>query len=544
MNTSYDAIVLGAGPNGLAAAAYLSAAGQRVAVIEQDVETGGGLATQELSGYRLNHHATYMLMAELLPPYRDFGLRERGVDFIRPKVQTAFLFERQQSLLLYSDPAGSEASVEALSPGDGARFRRMYDEFEQMCEAFLLPASYVPPLPPLDQTIALDQAGELGRRISEISEMSPREVIASYEFRDPRIEAAFLYLATMFGLEASEGGIGFLVPIYVSRMMKAALVRGGSHQLASALRRTIEEHAGEILTSTALQEILVREERAIGVRVLSRDGAAELHANTVVSTLNPQQTFLDLMPRDRVTALLSDTAAAWEWEPTSLFLFNQGIVGDPPIYECYPDDASRALMAVMGYETPNDVIEHQEAVAAGDRSHLAGHGSVPSLFDPLMVPDHVPFGPHHVLRWECCAPYEADWSIEASREFAEQRYDFWCRYAPNLKQAQSRVRITWTPRDIETHLPTMRRGSIKHGAYTSLQMGYNRPLPECSGYRTPIAGLYLAGSSVHPGGMVTMGAGYNAARVVARDIGAELLPEPEMVRQARERGYLESEEQA
>jgi phytoene dehydrogenase-like protein len=540
MSHSYDAIVIGAGPNGLTAAAYLAAAGKKVVVVESNVETGGGLVTQELSGYRLNHHATYMLMAELLPPVRDLDLRDRGVDFIRPEVQAAFLFEGRRCLLVYADPARTQASVEALSPGDGARFRRMADEFEEMCDAFLLPASYAPPLPPLEQTIALSQADELGERIAEISELAPCDVIDRYEFRDPRVRAAFLYLGTLFGLEADEGGMGFLLPIYVARMMKAALVRGGSHQLASALRRIIEEHGGEVLTATPVEAILVEGDRAAGVRLAGR---GELRADAVVSTLNPKQTFLELIQPQTIERELGETVAAWEWERTSLFVFSDGILGEPPVYAGFPEDANRALLAVMGYETPEDVIDHQREAAAGDRSRLAGHGSVLSLFDPLMAPSHVPFGPHHLLRWESWAPFDADWGVAASKSYRDQCYDFWCRYAPNLKEARSRVCVTWTPRDIEAHLPTMTRGSIKHGAYTSLQMGYNRPLPECSAYRTPIPGLYVAGSSVHPGGMVTMGPGYNAARVVAEDLGASLPPEPEMVRRARERGYFESGEE-
>jgi phytoene dehydrogenase-like protein len=539
VSADYDIIVLGAGPNGLAAAAYLAAAGKRVALIERGVETGGGLVTQELAGFRLNHHATYMLMAELLPPYRDLDLPARGVQFVRPDVQAAFLFDAPHSLILYTDPERTQASIEALSPPDGDRFRRMYDEFDEMCEAFLLPATYAPALPPLEQTVALSRTDELGERIAEISEMAPWEVVERYGFRDPRVHAAFLYLATMFGLEAEEGGIGFLVPIYVSRLMKAALVRGGSHQLASALRRAIEEHGGEVLTASPAEEILVEDGRAVGVRVSTR---GKLTAEAIVSTLNPEQTFLDLIPRGGVEAELRESLGAWEWERTSLFLFNDGIVGEPPAYDGYSEDASRALFAVMGYDSPETVIDHQNEVTRGDRSRIAGHGSVPSLFDPLMVPAHIPFGPHHVLRWESWAPFDADWSRAATEAYQRECFDFWCHYAPNLKRANSRIRVVWTPRDIEAHLPTMKRGSIKHGAYTSLQMGYNRPVPECSAYRTPIDGLYVAGSSVHPGGMVLMGSGYNAARVVAEDLGVPLWEEPEMVRRARERGYLEDEE--
>jgi phytoene dehydrogenase-like protein len=321
--------------------------------------------------------------------------------------------------------------------------------------------------------------------------------------------------------------------------MKAALVRGGSHQLASALRRTIEEHGGQVLTATPVTELLIEGGRAVGAR--SADGR-EFRASAVVSTLNPEQTFGELIRQEGVEEELREALRAWEWERTSLFLFNDGVLGEPPRYEGYPEDADRALIAVMGYESPEDVIDHQNRVADGDRSQVAGHGSVPSLFDPLMVPGHVPFGPHHVLRWECWAPFDGDWGKEAAEEYRRECFDFWCRYAPNLARANSRIRVIWTPRDIEAHLPTMKRGSIKHGAYTSLQMGYNRPVPECSAYRTPIDGLYLAGSSVHPGGMVIMGPGYNAARAVAQDLGAPLWEEPEMVQRARARGYLEPAE--
>ena len=537
----HDVIVIGAGPNGLTAAAYLAAGGKRVAVIERNVETGGGLATQEISGFRMNHHATYMLMGDLLPPVGDFDLRSRGVDFITPDVQSAFLFDDASSLIVHADSRKTEASVEALSPGDGARFRRMYDEFAQMCEAFLIPATYVPPVAPVDQTVALQRADALGERIAEISDMAPFELIEQYEIRDPRVQAAILYLATCFGLEAEEGGLGFLVPIYVSRMMNASLVRGGSHQLASALRRTIEENGGQVHTCSAVERILIEDGRAVGVEVLGR---GEIRAGTVISTLNPEQTFIDLLPGDLLPTDVAEGIANWEWEATSLFVFNDGIIGEAPVYEGYPDEANRALLTVMGYQRPEDVLDHQREVAAGDRSRIAGHGSTLSLFDPLMVPGHVPLGPHHLLRWECWAPYDVDWSRTATDEYTRRCAEFWARYAPNLAAANSRTRIAWTPRDVEALLPTMKRGSIKHGAYTSLQMGHNRPIPECSGYRTPIEGLYVGGASTHPGGMVIMGPGYNVARAVAEDIGVELPEEPEMVQRARARGYFDVDEES
>ncbi len=535
MSESYDAVVIGAGPNGLSCGAYLARAGAKVAVIERCVETGGGLVTQELSGFRLNHHALYMMLAELMPPYQELDLSSRGVSFVRPEVQAAFLFEGGKSLTLHLDAAESRRSVEALCQADGERFAVMYEEFGAMCQRFLIPATYFPPIPPIEQTQLLETSGELGSRIAAFSEMSPREVIDEYGFEDPRVKAAFLYLGMMFGIDADEGGLGFLLPIYVYRLMNNAIVRGGSHQLSSALRRSLEEDGAEVITGTAVDEILMEDGRATGVRL--GDGK-EIRCRAVVSTLNPVQTFTKLVPEGTFPEEVEDGAREWEWEEWSLFMVNSGIVGEAPHYEGYDESVDEALMVVMGYECPEDVIAHSEAAKAGSVDHMAGHATVPSLFDPLQAPNHVPFGTPHVLRWETWAPYDRDWLSERDA-FAERCMEFWAGYAPNLRERNTRVSVCWSPKDIETQLATMARGSIKHGAYTSLQMGYNRPLPDCSEYTTPVDGLFVAGASTHPGGMVIMGPGYNASRAVASALGIELpWPQLDSVRLACERGYL------
>src|SRR3989304_727748 len=87
-----DVIILGAGPNGLTCGAYLVRAGASVLIVERNRETGGGLATEEHGGFRWNYHATYMMLAELMPPYWDLELESRGVRFMRPEAQVAFLF--------------------------------------------------------------------------------------------------------------------------------------------------------------------------------------------------------------------------------------------------------------------------------------------------------------------------------------------------------------------------------------------------------------------------------------------------------------------
>lgn len=535
MKQSYDVLVVGAGPNGLCCAAYLAKAGAKVAVLEKNVETGGGLLTQELSGFKLNYHATYMLLGEKMPPVQDLDLASWGVSFTRPQVQAAFLYEDKSALLLYDSLEKNLASLQAFAPEDLASFERLYREFEQMCEAFLIPATYAPPLEPIEQVEALGNSDPLGKRINEISELSPKEVIESYGIKNPKLQGALLYLSSMFGLDPQEEGMGFLTPIYVCRLLQASLVRGGSHHLASSLRRVVEANGGEVITSADATCWKMDGGRVVGVETV--DGRV-FEAKAVVSTLNPQQTFLEMSPDGAMPQELREVAAEWLWDEVSLFVTNMGGVGEAPRYEGYPPDADRALNVVMGYESAEEVLGHFQQVREGKLpDKIAGHGSCLSLFDPLLVPDHVPYGPHQLLRFECWAPYEHPWE-KTKKRYADKLWELWAKYAPNILSFSSRTRVDWSPKDIENQIRTMKQGSIKHGAYISLQMGYNRPAPDCSHYRTPLPGLYLAGASVHPGGMVILGPGANAARVVAEELGLELWPEPEMVRQAVERGYL------
>ncbi len=531
-----DVVVIGAGPNGLTCGAYLARSGARVVVVERYVESGGGLTTQELSGFKLSSHAIYMLLAELMPPYQDLDLARHGVRFIRPEVQAAFLFD-DESLLLYSDPARSADSVARMSPGDEEAFSQLYDDFRRASEEFIVPATYVPPVEPLEQIELLEQAGGLGSWLNELAELTPAEVIHGYGFKDERVEAAIVYLASMFGLDPDAGGMGFLVPVYVHRLMQSALVSGGSHQLASALRRALEAGGGSVATTASVREVIVEEGRVRGVRL---DDGSEIRAPVVVSTLNPEQNFLELMDPEALYPGLAEAARVWEWDEASLFVANWGIVGEAPRYPGRPEDVNSALTVVMGLGGLRDVRDHYDAATKGRvPDGLLGHGMCPSLFDPLASARHLPqFGNTEVLRWECLASYDVDWEAEKS-VLAQAALQSWQRYAPNLADANVRVELPWSPKDIETHLPTMRRGSIKHGAYVSIQMGYNRPSADCSSYRTPIEGFYVAGASTHPGGMVLLGGGYNAARVVAEDMGLPIWwSVPPMVAQAIAKGYL------
>lgn len=532
-----DVIILGAGPNGLTCGAYLARAGARVLILERNRETGGGLATEEHGGFRWNYHATYMMLAELMPPYWDLELETRGVQFVRPAAQVAFLFQGGKSFTLYTDVEKSKRSIARLSEKDADTFGRMYGEFKEMSDQFIIPATYAPPVPPIDQ-IELLQKDALGKRIVEVSEMTPREVIEGYKFQDPRVAAAMLYLGIMWGIDPEERGLGFMVPLYVYRMCNAALVKGGSHTLSSGMQRGFIRDGGEIEESVQVQEIILENGQAKGVRLA--DGR-EFRASAVVSSLNPEQTFLQLCDPKKIPADLTDAARNWEWEGWSYFTSHIALKGEPPRYEGYDPEVNSALSVVIGYESPEDVLHHVEAAKGGRLpGRVAFHACCATLFDRLQAPTG-PFGPYHTLRLETWAPYQVqgkDWD-EMKADEGKKFFETWRRYAPNLSENRIIERVNWSPKDVERRLADMKRGSIKQGAYTQLQMGHLRPNTQCSNYETPVKGLFVCGSSVHPGGMVILGPGYNAARAVATSLGKKVWWDvPDSVRKARERGYL------
>ncbi|MFZ0888062.1 MAG: hypothetical protein WA005_06395 [Candidatus Binataceae bacterium] len=115
------------------------------------------------------------------------------------------------------------------------RYAALRDEVDRLCDAILIPATFVPPVEPVEQMILFRQSGALGDRMAEIFGMSPLEYVTSFGFSDGRVAAGLLYLSAMFGLEPEETEMGFMAPIYLSRLQHSALVRGGSHQLCSVL---------------------------------------------------------------------------------------------------------------------------------------------------------------------------------------------------------------------------------------------------------------------------------------------------------------------
>lgn len=510
-----DVVVIGGGPNGLMAAAYLSRAGLKTVLLERRHEIGGGLATEEtlFPGFYTNPHAVYHLMTDYMPVLRDFDLDRHGLTFIKPNAQTAALFRDGSSLLLSHQIEDTKDSIAKFSPRDARTFGQVMRKWRRVVEEVVAPGTYLPPLAPIDMIEALSRT-EAGEEALRLTEMSPVEIFDEL-FENDRVKMALLYLACMWGLSPHDSGLGFLVPMLVERGMNKAVCYGGSHKLAGSLSREIHRAGGTIIDNAEVTRILVEDGHVTGVEMF--DGRV-ITAKAVLSSLPPPQTFGGLVEDRWVPPELLRTAKQWEWDQWSFFTLTTATT-EAPKYTTDDPRVNDAFMAILGFDSTDELLDHWDTVLSGDvGAGVGGHATNETRYDPTLprVPGH------QVGFLQIHAPYDIEGGWKARHDdLAETLLETWRAYAPNLTRDKVVMMSAESPLDIETRLPNMVRGSIKHGHYDPLQMGVFRPHDSCIGGRAPIDGLYLCGASSYPGGLVIGGPGYIAAGSVVDDLGVD-----------------------
>lgn len=189
-------------------------------------------------------------------------------------------------------------------------------------------------------------------------------------------------------------------------------------------------------------------------------------------------------------------------------------------------------MVILGLE---NIGQFSDIVTAHERGQIPPTvmwGACPTLFDPSQAPPNR----HTAFMWEKL-PYAlqgdpANWDKEKDKH-GQDMLKLWSHYAPNLVEAEVVLdTFTRSPLDTERSFPNMRNGDLLIGSFANNQIGYNRPFAGAGQYRTPVQGLYLCGGSTHPGGNVTGLCGYNAARVIATDLGLKIWWQPPEVERA------------
>jgi len=273
VDATYDAIILGAGHNGLILQAYLGMAGLKTLTVERKAIAGGGLSTLEdprHPGFLHNTHAFFQRAITAMPWYADLELESRGAHYIEPELNVALLTGDGRALEWWTDIERTILSFAEFNRRDAETLRRWHEDFVPIVQDILVPESRSAPLPPEERRRLLERSSA-GRRLLEVSALSPLEFVHR-EFENPTIMAGLLFFNGLREVDLRVRGFGHHIAALLASPAKAQMSRGGTAALARALEAAVRASGGEIMLMAEPTRIMVENGRAVaGWRVVARD---------------------------------------------------------------------------------------------------------------------------------------------------------------------------------------------------------------------------------------------------------------------------------
>jgi phytoene dehydrogenase-like protein len=526
----YDAIVIGAGHNGLVAACYLARAGLRVLVLERRYVVGGACVTEEtFPGFKVST-AAYVNSLFHTKIVRDLRLADYGYEVL-PRNPSSFTpFPDGRSLLMSPDAELTWKEIAKFSKRDAER----YPQYEAMLER--VAAVIEPTLTMAPPDLQRPRPGDLrtllslGRAFRKLGDDAGEAVEVLTGAARPILDRWFeseelkgtVATDAIIGAMASPSMPGTAYVLFHHVMGEAGgargvwgYMRGGMGGVTQALAAAARDLGADIRCNAEVARILVSDGRAVGVALAEGD---EFHAPVVASNADAHVTFLRLLDPNELPAAFVADVERISFASASLKI--NVALAELPSFEAVPGTKPGPQHRGTIHICPDqDYIERafDEAKYGLPSSQPVLECTIPSVVDQTVAPP----GKHLMSMFVQYAPYELhDGSWDDRREaFADRCFDLLNEYAPNFKRAVIDRQVL-TPLDLE-RVFNLTGGNIFQGAMTPGQLFAFRPVPGYARYRTPLRGLYLCGAAAHPGGGVMGTPGFNAAREI---LGRRRLP--------------------
>jgi len=522
----HDAIVIGAGHNGLTNAAYLAMAGLDVLLLEKNPHIGG--ASVSLEKHKGWKYSNCSYVSSLLRPevYRSMNLAKYGLQIV-PYGGSATISQNGDYIGSYVDPDVSRREMARLSPRDANAKVRFDRDIMRQCRfirQFLLRTA---PDPTSFKPRDLMEMLHMGKTLLKMGEdviydmmrlytMSISEYLDEY-FEHPLIKAA----KAGSGIIGSAMGVMSPGTAYVllhhamgdvdGNMGAWGFARGGMGAIADAMAACFKDHGGHIRTESGVQQILVKNGKVTGVALENGD---ELYADIVVSNMTLPRTFLECMDSKDLEPEFVRRVRNFKIRGSSGKL-NFALDGVPQFtaLEGNPELIKGDLHLVDSVERLERAYDDWKSGTWSQDPYV--DILIPTLTDPTMAPP----GKHFMSVFVQYVPpkvHGKDWTTDLRDQFGKTVIDKIESYAPGFKDLIQHVEIR-TPRELEDEVG-LTEGNIFLGELTMDQLLFNRPIPGYAQYRGPAKGLYMCSSSNHPGGGVMAAPGANAAREILRDL--------------------------
>jgi phytoene dehydrogenase-like protein len=484
-----DAIVIGAGPNGLVAASYLAAAGRRVQVVERG---GGGGDVRPDAGW-----VPAPVVADLA--LERFGWKHPGTD---PWLTVPL--SAGGTLELRRDVAATAEGIRRLSAGDAARWPEFCARMARLSR-FLERVYLRPPANPLGASgrdlLGLAQlarrARGLGREgLSDLLRFFPMSVgeLLDDWFESDALKGALGAIGVRNLCQGPRGGGTSFVLLHHHVGSPPGVFDAGSGEVRGALVRVARDRGVEVRHGAEVVRILTRGGRAYGVGLA---GGQEVEAPVVLSSVDPRRTFLHLVDPDLLPPEFRHAAANLKFRGVRALL--SLTLADRPPFDFVSVAPSLEYVERAYDDAKYGRISGRPAVEA----RYLGRGND---------------GRHLVTVYAQYAPYRltaGEWSHPDRQRLVQAVVEALTGHVKELAGAVLDHAVL-APPDLEAAFG-LTEGHLYQGELTLDQILFMRPIPGWAGYRTPVPGLYLCGAGAHPGGGIIGAAAYNAARVVLRE---------------------------
>ncbi len=522
----YDAIIIGAGHNGLTNAAYLAKAGLNVVVLEKNDYIGGASVTREMHAGWHYSNASYVCSLLRQAIHRDLDLTRHGLLLV-PYLSTVNFADDGRTLTTYTNPEADYLELRRHSPHDADamfRFLTVLGKYAQFIRKTLL---RTPPDPSSFRPRDIRELLWLGKRVWALGEKQIYEYMRFFTMSAAEFLEDFFENDLIKAAMASPGIIGTALGVYspgsayvllhhvmgdVDGNIGAwGLARGGMGAISNAIAGAMQQYGGEIRTNAGVQKLLVKNGKAVGVALENGD---EVHASVVVSNLDARRTFTKIVAREDLPPGIYEKAKNFKIRGSSGKV-NIALSGMPK-FTGLPDNryVNQGGQAFTGsLETMERAYDCWKHGRWSDDPFI--ESIIPSAWDPTVAPP----GKHWMSNFvQYCPPFLADgpWTAEKRDLYGQSVIDKIERYSPGFKDLIVHMEVR-TPHELETEIG-LTEGNIFQGELTMDQLLFNRPFPGYAQYRMPLKNLYMCGSSTHPGGGVSAACGANAAREILMDL--------------------------
>jgi len=525
----YDAVIIGAGHNGLVCAAYLAKAGVKTCLIERQPFVGGAAISREVwPGYKVSVASYWM---SLLQPkiILDLDLLSNGLEVI--SVPPSFHpFEDGKSIVYWPDDQRFQEEIAQFSPRDAEMYPKFVAHMSGLIP-YVRRLLFETPVDPttgrvkdIGKTMSLAwRMKDIGGRVYDLWDLltlSAHDYLRRWFESDQMLTALGSYASGSAGyISPKTPGSAYVLARPLMRDNTTAaggggLVKGGMGSISDALAAVATKHGAEILTGRSVKKVDIRDGKAQGVIL---DDGTRIEAGIVISNAGAKLTYLDLIGKEHLSDEVVDQV---ERHRTKSIAFKINLATKAlPRWTAY--DARRLNEKDPGSVTlAENMDELEEAFAMARSGEISRRPylwiTTPSAFDPTVAPE----GRHVVQIMGGHVPYKLngrDWTDETQKELLDIVLAQICRYAPGFDADVLEAQIL-TPPEIEKMF-AMVDGHVHHGEMSLDQVFFRRPIAHYADYRTPVKQMYMCGAACHPGGGVTGIPGHNAAREILADLG-------------------------